>query len=56
MGLSAGDTLMMKIVNGDAGYVLEDVPHLTDFIPDLPVLSFPCHFLILFFFNVFYFI
>lgn len=27
----------MKIVHGDAGYVLEDVPHLTDFIPDLPV-------------------
>ncbi|KAM0933611.1 putative 6-phosphofructokinase [Dioscorea sansibarensis] len=26
----------MKIVHGDAGYVLEDVPHLTDFIPDLP--------------------
>ena len=27
----------MKIVHGDAGYVLEDVPHLADFIPDLPV-------------------
>lgn len=27
----------MKIVNGEAGYVLEDVPHLTDHIPDLPV-------------------
>ncbi|KAG8635923.1 hypothetical protein MANES_16G076300v8 [Manihot esculenta] len=26
----------MKIVNGEAGYVLEDVPHLTDHIPDLP--------------------
>ncbi|KAF3450673.1 hypothetical protein FNV43_RR06762 [Rhamnella rubrinervis] len=25
-----------KIVNGTAGYVLEDVPHLTDYIPDLP--------------------
>ncbi|XP_058067505.1 ATP-dependent 6-phosphofructokinase 3-like [Magnolia sinica] len=25
-----------KIVTGDAGYVLEDVPHLTDYIPDLP--------------------
>ncbi|KAK4837315.1 hypothetical protein QYF36_004502 [Acer negundo] len=25
-----------KIVNGDAGYVLEDVPHLSDYIPDLP--------------------
>jgi hypothetical protein len=26
-----------KIVTGEAGYVLEDVPHLTDYIPDLPV-------------------
>lgn len=26
----------MKIVNGVAGYVLEDVPHLTDYIPHLP--------------------
>ncbi|CAK7353114.1 unnamed protein product [Dovyalis caffra] len=25
----------IKIVNGAAGYVLEDVPHLTDYIPDL---------------------
>ncbi|PSS18026.1 ATP-dependent 6-phosphofructokinase [Actinidia chinensis var. chinensis] len=25
-----------KIVTGDAGYVLEDVPHLSDHIPDLP--------------------
>ncbi|PKA57218.1 6-phosphofructokinase 3 [Apostasia shenzhenica] len=25
-----------KIVEGPAGYVLEDVPHLTDYIPDLP--------------------
>ncbi|XP_059634874.1 ATP-dependent 6-phosphofructokinase 3-like [Cornus florida] len=24
-----------KIVTGDAGYVLEDVPHLSDYIPDL---------------------
>lgn len=29
--------LQLKVVNGDAGYVLEDVPHLTDYIPDLPV-------------------
>ncbi|XAR53402.1 6-phosphofructokinase [Bertholletia excelsa] len=28
--------LPQKIVVGDAGYVLEDVPHLTDYIPDLP--------------------
>lgn len=26
----------MKIETGDAGYVLEDVPHLTDYIPNLP--------------------
>ncbi|CAI9773128.1 unnamed protein product [Fraxinus pennsylvanica] len=26
----------MKAVNGDFGYVLEDVPHLTDYIADLP--------------------
>ena len=26
-----------KIVFGEAGYVLEDVPHLSDYIPDLPV-------------------
>ncbi|KAJ0568035.1 putative 6-phosphofructokinase [Helianthus annuus] len=26
----------MKIETGEAGYVLEDVPHLTDYIPDLP--------------------
>ncbi|KAJ4835597.1 ATP-dependent 6-phosphofructokinase 3 [Turnera subulata] len=25
-----------KIVTGDYGYVLEDVPHLTDYLPDLP--------------------
>lgn len=25
-----------KIVEGEFGYVLEDVPHLTDYIPDLP--------------------
>ncbi|XP_077210460.1 ATP-dependent 6-phosphofructokinase 6-like [Tasmannia lanceolata] len=26
----------LKIVNGDAGFILEDVPHLTDYFPDLP--------------------
>ncbi|XXG57307.1 hypothetical protein AAC387_Pa03g4493 [Persea americana] len=34
MGFSGTDH--MKIVSGDAGYVLQDVPHLSDFIPDLP--------------------
>ncbi|KAL0726447.1 hypothetical protein Bca4012_022540 [Brassica carinata] len=28
----------MKLVQGTAGYVLEDVPHLSDYILDLPVL------------------
>ncbi|KAH7572202.1 hypothetical protein JRO89_XS04G0219300 [Xanthoceras sorbifolium] len=32
---SAGN-LNPKTVNGPAGYVLEDVPHLSDYIPDLP--------------------
>ncbi|KAF8388891.1 hypothetical protein HHK36_025572 [Tetracentron sinense] len=31
----------MKIVTGDAGYVLEDVPHLSDYIPDLLTYSNP---------------
>lgn len=26
-----------KVVSGPSGYVLEDVPHLSDYIPDLPV-------------------
>ncbi|KAI3503909.1 hypothetical protein L1887_32393 [Cichorium endivia] len=26
----------MKVETGEAGYVLEDVPHLSDYIPDLP--------------------
>ncbi|KAL7167997.1 hypothetical protein ACSBR2_038433 [Camellia fascicularis] len=30
-----------KIVSGDSGYVLEDVPHLIDYIPDLPTFSNP---------------
>ncbi|KAG7023628.1 ATP-dependent 6-phosphofructokinase 3 [Cucurbita argyrosperma subsp. argyrosperma] len=30
-----------KIVLGDAGYVLEDVPHLSDYISDLPTYSNP---------------
>ncbi|GKE51621.1 hypothetical protein Tco_1486777, partial [Tanacetum coccineum] len=25
-----------KVVTGDHGYVLQDVPHLTDYIPNLP--------------------
>ncbi|XP_047312402.1 ATP-dependent 6-phosphofructokinase 6-like [Impatiens glandulifera] len=30
-----------KIVNGDCGYILEDVPHLSDYIPDLPFYANP---------------
>ncbi|XP_072966338.1 ATP-dependent 6-phosphofructokinase 3-like [Typha angustifolia] len=30
------DEADVKIVKGEFGYVLEDVPHLTDYIPDLP--------------------
>uniref|UniRef100_A0A2P2IZB0 ATP-dependent 6-phosphofructokinase n=2 Tax=Rhizophora mucronata TaxID=61149 RepID=A0A2P2IZB0_RHIMU len=30
-----------KIVTGDYGYVLEDVPHLTDYLSDLPTYSNP---------------
>jgi 6-phosphofructokinase 1 len=26
-----------KLVGGDGAYVLEDVPHLTDYLPQLPV-------------------
>lgn len=27
----------MNVVKGEFGYVLEDVPHFADYIPDLPV-------------------
>lgn len=36
MEMNGGDR-KKKIVVGEAGYVLEDVPHLSDYIPDLPV-------------------
>lgn len=35
---SNGVNEQMKLVEGAAGYVLEDVPHLSDYIHDLPVL------------------
>lgn len=35
--MESSENSQMKIVNGDYGYVLEDVPHLTDYIADLPV-------------------
>ncbi|KAK4401198.1 ATP-dependent 6-phosphofructokinase [Sesamum angolense] len=34
MGSQSND--QMKVVTGEYGYVLQDVPHLTDYIPDLP--------------------
>lgn len=36
MGTGGVET-MMKVEKGEYGYVLEDVPHLSDYIPDLPV-------------------
>lgn len=37
LGAAAGGDHKPKVVMGEAGYVLEDVPHLSDYIPDLPV-------------------
>ncbi|KAK3012591.1 hypothetical protein RJ639_009244 [Escallonia herrerae] len=36
MGTEQDINHQMKVVTGDSGYVLEDVPHLADYIPDLP--------------------
>ncbi|KAE9587067.1 putative 6-phosphofructokinase [Lupinus albus] len=36
MASSDNDNSQMKIVNGEAGYILEDVPHFTDYISNLP--------------------
>lgn len=36
-GVASPPVADRKIVNGDDGYVLEDVPHLSDYIPDLLV-------------------
>nr|AIE47275.1 phosphofructokinase [Hevea brasiliensis] len=41
IGFSRAAMSNPKIVNGDYGYVLEDVPHLTDYLPDLPTYSNP---------------
>ncbi|RWR73578.1 hypothetical protein CKAN_00187200 [Cinnamomum micranthum f. kanehirae] len=40
-GMDSVEKPERKIVLGDAGYVLEDVPHLSDYIPDLPTYSNP---------------
>lgn len=47
-GMESAEKLDRKIVTGDEGYVLEDVPHLSDYIPDLPV-----SFFLFFFFLIF---
>ncbi|KAL5572515.1 hypothetical protein UlMin_022112 [Ulmus minor] len=39
--MSLGGDHRRKVVTGEAGYVLEDVPHLTDYIPDLPTFPNP---------------
>ncbi|KAK6772994.1 hypothetical protein RDI58_028232 [Solanum bulbocastanum] len=39
--MSTENNYQMKVVKGDYGYVLEDVPHLTDYIPDLPTYDNP---------------
>ncbi|XAR70826.1 6-phosphofructokinase [Bertholletia excelsa] len=38
------DNAMMKVIRGMDGFVLEDVPHLTDYIPDLPTYPNPLQF------------
>ena len=37
MALHDDDAAFVKIEEGDYGYVLDDVPHLTDYLPDIPV-------------------
>ena len=53
MECSENSQTNMKVIQGEAGYVLEDVPHLTDYLPDLPVSVSPSFF---FFFSEFYFL
>ncbi|KAG2591512.1 hypothetical protein PVAP13_5NG486000 [Panicum virgatum] len=36
LNLHDDDAAFVKLEEGDYGYVLDDVPHLTDYIPDLP--------------------
>ncbi|XP_057958257.1 ATP-dependent 6-phosphofructokinase 6-like [Malania oleifera] len=42
MGLA--DDSLVKIETGDAGYVLEDVPHIIDYVSDLPTYPNPLRF------------
>ena len=37
LDLHDDDAAFVKLEEGDYGYVLDDVPHLTDYLPDLPV-------------------
>ncbi|KAG6662123.1 hypothetical protein CIPAW_03G221200 [Carya illinoinensis] len=39
--MGTSDSYKPKTVTGSAGYVLEDVPHLIDYIPDLPTYTNP---------------
>ncbi|XP_002309230.3 ATP-dependent 6-phosphofructokinase 3 [Populus trichocarpa] len=39
--MASNDVSKPKIITGDFGYVLEDVPHFTDYIPDLSTYSNP---------------
>lgn len=42
--MGTGEDKMMKVEKGEYGYVLEDVPHLTDYISDLPTFPNPLRF------------
>ncbi|KAF3943681.1 hypothetical protein CMV_029785 [Castanea mollissima] len=44
MECSENSQTNMKVTCGEAGYVLEDVPHLTDYLPDLPTFANPLQF------------
>jgi hypothetical protein len=37
MGIACSENSHLKSVSVEAGYVLEDVTHINDYIPDLPV-------------------
>ncbi|KAL1825426.1 hypothetical protein ACET3Z_012204 [Daucus carota] len=41
VSFSAAGNMEPKIVKGEDGYVLEDVPHFTDYIPNLPTFTNP---------------
>lgn len=42
-GGNGRDALGDSLTGGDYHYVLEDVPHLTDYLPDLPVVAKICY-------------